>query len=111
MHSVVANSIRQPLAMVILLGINLTTGQWRSLRRLDRKSWTLILLASFVGTGIGTLFFVMSIQMAGAGRTAVLTSTAPLMAIPFSMLWLRERPSRWTLAGSLLTTVGVVMVI
>ena len=35
MHSVVANSIRQPLAMFILLAINLRTGLWKELRRLD----------------------------------------------------------------------------
>jgi len=110
MHSVVANSIRQPMAMLILLAINLRTGHWRELRHLDRRSWALILLASLVGTGLGTLFFVMAIQDIGAGRTAVITSTSPLMAIPFSMFWLRERPTRWTMAGTFFTTVGVVLV-
>jgi len=110
-HSVVANSVRQPMGMLMLLGLNLFRGRWRELRTLDRRSWAIILVASFVGTGIGTLFFVMAIQMAGVGRTAVLTSTAPLMAVPFSMLWLRERPTRWTLAGTLLTTVGVGLVV
>ncbi|MEJ2208920.1 MAG: DMT family transporter, partial [Anaerolineae bacterium] len=78
--------------------------------RLDRRSWAVILVASLVGTGLGTLFFVMAIQTAGAGRTAVLTSTTPLLAMPFSMLWLHERPTRWTLTGTLLTTVGIVLV-
>jgi len=110
MHSVVANSIRQPLAMFILLAINLRTGLWKELRHLDRRSWALILLASFVGTGVGTLFFVMAIQTLGAGRTAVITSTSPLLAIPFSMAMLRERPTRWTVAGTFFTTVGVVLV-
>jgi uncharacterized membrane protein len=110
-HSVVANSVRQPLGMLMMLGLTLWRGQWRALRRLDRKSWAVIGIASLVGTGVGTLFFVMAIQMAGAGRTAVLTSTAPLMAIPFSMLWLSERPTRWTLVGTLLTTTGIVLVV
>ena len=110
MHSVVANSIRQPLAMFILLAINLRTGLWKELRRLDRRSWALILLASLVGTGVGTLFFVMAIQSLGAGRTAVITSTSPLLAIPFSMTMLREKPTRWTVAGTFFTTVGVVLV-
>ena len=111
MHSVVANSVRQPLGMLMLLGLTLRRGRWRELRKLDRKSWAAIGIASLVGTGLGTLFFVMAIQLSGAGRTAVLTSTAPLMAIPFSMLWLSERPTRWTLAGTLLTTTGIVLVV
>jgi uncharacterized membrane protein len=110
MHAVVANSIRQPMGALMLLGMTLVQGRWRDLRRLDRRSWMVIAVASLVGTGVGALFFVMAIQMVGAGRTAVLTSTAPMMAIPFSMLWLRERPSRWTLAGTLLTTVGIGLV-
>ena len=111
MHSVVANSVRQPLGMLILLGLTLWKGRWRALRKLDRRSWAVIGIASLVGTGAGSLFFVWAIQLAGAGRTAVLTSTAPLLAIPFSMLWLRERPTRWTLAGTLLTTTGIVLVV
>ena len=111
MHSVVANSVRQPLGMVMLLGLTLWRGKWRELQKLDRKSWAVIGIASLVGTGLGTLFFVMAIQLAGAGRTAILTSTTPLIAIPFSMLWLSERPTRWTLAGTVLTTTGIVLVV
>jgi len=111
MHSVVANSVRQPMGLLMLLGLTLRQGRWRVLRKLDPKSWAVIGIASLVGTGVGTLFFVMAIQQAGAGRTAVLTATAPLLAIPLSMLWLRERPTRWTLAGTLLTTAGIVLVV
>ena len=110
-HSVVVNSIRQPLGLLMLLGLSLVRGRWRELQRLDRRSWAVIAVASLVGTGVGTLFFIMAIQMAGAGRTAILTSTAPLMAIPFSVLWLRERPTRWTLVGTVLTTVGIALVV
>jgi DME family drug/metabolite transporter len=110
MSSVVANSIRQPMAMLMLLGLNLTQGHLHELRNVDRKSWLVILVASLVGTGMGTLLFIMAIQMTGAGRTAILTSTAPLLAMPFSMLWLRERPSRWTVVGTLLTVIGIGLV-
>jgi uncharacterized membrane protein len=111
MHSVVANAVRQPMGLLLLLGLNLARGRWREMRRLDRRSWAVILVASLAGTGLGTLLFVMAIQMAGAGRTAVLTTTAPLLALPFSMLWLQERPTRWTLTGTLLTTAGILLVI
>ena len=110
-HSVVANSVRQPMGMLMLLGLTLRQGRWRALRRLDRRSWVVIGVASLVGTGVGSLLFVWAIQLAGAGRTAVLTSTAPLLAIPFSMLWLQERPTRWTLAGTLLTVTGILLVV
>lgn len=110
-HSVVVNSVRQPLGMIGLLGLNLVRGHWSDLRQLDRRSWAVILLASLVGTGVGTLVWLMAMQAAGAARTSVITSAAPLLAIPFSMLWLRERPSRWTIAGTCLTAAGVALVI
>jgi drug/metabolite transporter (DMT)-like permease len=109
--SVVANSVRQPMAALMLLGITLFRGRWRDLQGLDRRSWAVIVAASLLGTGFGTLFFIMAIQMAGAGRTAVLTATAPMMAIPFAMLWLQEQPTRWTLFGTFLTAVGIALVV
>lgn len=108
--SIVANSVRQPMGLLILLGVTLISGRWRDLRGLDRRSWGIVLVASLVGTGIGTLLFVMAIQLAGAGKTAVLTSTTPVLALPFSMLWLGERPNRRTLAGTVLTTLGIALV-
>ena len=110
MHSVVANSVRQPMGMLMLLGLTLVQGRWREFRTLDRGSWAVILVASLVGTGVGSLLFILAIQTAGAGRTAILTSTAPLLAMPFSVLWLHERPTRWTVAGTLLTSAGIALV-
>jgi drug/metabolite transporter (DMT)-like permease len=109
--SVVVNSVRQPMAAMMLLAITLVRGRWRDLQGLDRRSWAVIVAASLLGTGFGTLFFVMAIQMAGAGRTAVLSATAPMMAIPFAMLWLQEQPTRWTLFGTFLTAVGIALVV
>lgn len=111
MHSVVANSIRQPMAALLLLGLTLARGRWADLRGLDRRSWAVIAAASLLGSALGTLFFVRAIQGAGAGRTAVLLAVSPIMAIPLSVLWLQERPTLWTLFGTLLATVGIALVI
>lgn len=110
-HSVVANSIRQPLGTLVMLSLALGRGRWADVRQLDRRSWLIIGVASVVGTGLGSLLFVQAIQMVGSGRTAVLTSTSPLLALPFSMLWLHERPGRWTLAGTALAVAGIALVV
>jgi drug/metabolite transporter (DMT)-like permease len=107
---VVANSVRQPMAAAMMLGLALARGRHKDLRELDRRSWLTIVGASLVGTGLGSLLFVLAIQMIGAGRTAVLTSTAPLMAMPLAVLWLHERPNRRTLTGALLATAGIILV-
>jgi drug/metabolite transporter (DMT)-like permease len=111
LDSVVANSVRQPMAALTMLGLSLVRGKWGEVTKLDRRSWLIIVVGSLVGTGFGSLLFVLSLQMIGAGRNAVLTSTAPLMAIPLAALWLGERPNRWTLLGVLLATAGIVLVV
>jgi drug/metabolite transporter (DMT)-like permease len=107
---VVANSARQSIAALILLGLTLYRRQWRDLRGLGRQTWVIIILASLLSTVLGTWLFIYAIQAIGAGRNAVIAATAPMMALPFSMLWLRERPTRWTVVGTLLTTLGIAFV-
>jgi drug/metabolite transporter (DMT)-like permease len=108
---IVASSARQAMAALILLGLTLHRGRWRGLLDLDRRSWTVIAMASLLGTVFGTWLFIYAIQTIGAGRNAVLAATAPMMAIPFSMIWLQERPTRWTLAGTLLTVAGLALIV
>ncbi|MCA1670303.1 MAG: DMT family transporter [Thermomicrobia bacterium] len=50
-------------------------------------------------------------KIAGAGRTAVLGATAPLFALPLSMLVLGERPGLRAVMGTLLTVVGIALVV
>jgi len=109
-QAVVANGVRMPMGMLMMLGLTLATGRQRDLRGLDRRSWGILLLAAFLGTAVGSWLFVIAIQMAGAGRAAVLTTTSPVLAIPFSYMWLHERPNRWTIAGTLLVTAGIALV-
>lgn len=110
MDVVLANAARLSMAAVVLLVLSLRRGRWRELLVLDKRSWGVIVVAGLLGTGVGALLFVTAIQQIGAGRTSILVSTAPMMAIPFSMLWLGERPTRWTILGTVLTTAGIVLV-
>jgi drug/metabolite transporter (DMT)-like permease len=108
---IVVNSLRQPMGALILLGVFVVRGQWGEFRALDRRSWSIILLASLLSAGVATLFFVIAVQKAGAGRASILNASAPVMALPFSILWLRERPTIRTVFGTLLTIAGLALVI
>jgi drug/metabolite transporter (DMT)-like permease len=98
------------MAVLILLGLTLYRGRWRDLRGLGRQTWAIIVVASLLGTVVGTWLFIYAIQTIGAGRNAVISATAPMMALPFSIVWLQERPTRWTLLGTLLTAAGIALV-
>ena len=66
-----------------------------------------ILLMGLASVG-ATWFFMISVALAGAGRAAVLSATAPVFAVPLSLL-LGERGNWRILAGTLASVVGVIM--
>ena len=49
--------------------------------------------------------------MAGAAKTAILASTAPVFAMPLAMLFLRERPGPRAVVGTLLAIAGIALVV
>jgi DME family drug/metabolite transporter len=109
---IVAHSVRQPLGAVFLWGIIAASGRnLDRVRQLSRRLWLILFTNSIVANFIGGIFFVLAFQLAGAGKAATLTSTSPLFAMPFSILILRERPTRVMLAGTVLAVVGIALVV
>jgi drug/metabolite transporter (DMT)-like permease len=69
-------------------------------------------LVAILATGVmsvtATALFLESVALAGAGRAAVLSATAPLFAVPFSLAFLGERGTWRLAAGTVCSVVGVV---
>jgi uncharacterized membrane protein len=107
----VANSLRIPVVAILSVLAGLQRGNWRQLRDMDWATARLVILAGITGWGIGGSFFVSALQLAGPTRVAIVGATSPLFAVPLSALFLHERPTRTTLAGTLLTVLGVVLVV
>jgi len=110
-NSIVANSVRVPVVFVVSLLIAGQRGRWRQICHLDRRTVGLLILAGGMGWAVGGSFWVAAIRFAGPSRAAIVGSTAPLFAVPLSMIFLRERPTRYTLAGTALTVAGIMMVV
>jgi len=110
--AIAAGTIRTPAGAVALLGFALAfqrpalAAPLRDPRRLGA-----IALAGLVGTTIGSLLYVYAVVTAGAARTAILSSTSPLLALPLSIAFLGERLTRRILAGTLLCVAGIVLVV
>lgn len=62
-------------------------------------------------TGIGSLFFVLGVALAGAARAALLNSASPLIGVLFSWLFLKEKLTRQVWAGTALAIAGVWLVL
>ncbi|MFW9962827.1 MAG: DMT family transporter [Candidatus Sifarchaeia archaeon] len=77
----------------------------------SRKATTRVIIAGFFGMAIGSLLYVMAVAMVGAAIMSVLASTAPLFAVPVSVLVLKEKVTTIASVGILATIIGVILVI
>lgn len=63
--------------------------------------------AGILGIGIGSLLYVFAVQEAGAGKTAILTSTMPLFSLPLAVLFLSEKINLVVILGTMLCILGI----
>ena len=110
-QSILVGSFRLCVAAVILVPVTqLLKGAraWTSFRgaALPRQ----IALAIY-STGIGSLFFVLGVALAGAARAALLNSASPLIGVLFSWLFLKEKLTRRVWMGTALAIAGVWLVL
>ena len=77
----------------------------------SRKATTRVIIAGFFGMAIGSLFYVTAVAMVGAAIMSVIAATAPLFAVPVSVIILKEKVTPMAGVGILATIVGVVLVV
>ena len=77
----------------------------------SRKATIRVIIAGFFGMAVGSLLYVTSVAMAGATIISVISSTAPLFAVPVSIFFLKERLTKIAGLGILATIIGVVLVV
>jgi drug/metabolite transporter (DMT)-like permease len=103
-----AQAIRMPLASALLWLTPWTRGAGAALRGAGRGPLVRMLVLSVVTAGSSVLF-VTSLKYAGVTVGAVLSSTAPLFAVPLGVIFLGERVSAFTIGGALLAVAGIVV--
>ncbi len=107
---IVLNAVRVPAAAALLVAAALRSGSlWP--QRYTARDLSLVVFAGIVGSGVGTLLFVFSLERAGAVRATLLNSLMPVFALPVAVWLLRERISRLTVLGTAVSLVGVWLVI
>jgi DME family drug/metabolite transporter len=70
-----------------------------------------VILAGFFGMAVGSLLYVVAVAMVGAAIMSVIASTAPLFAVPVSVLVLKEKVTPIAGVGILATIAGVILVV
>jgi drug/metabolite transporter, DME family len=110
--AVAAGAIRTPAGAVALLGFALAFQPHELKTPFRNRGHILaIVAAGIVGTAFGSLMYVYAVVTAGAAKTAVLSATSPLLALPLSIIFLKERITRRIGAGTILCVIGIVLVV
>ncbi|MHA1906319.1 MAG: DMT family transporter [Candidatus Thorarchaeota archaeon] len=105
-----ANFVRMMFGSAILIPIVLGAKK-RGMPTPPRRSSKIIIAGGFLGMSLGALLYTYSVDLIGASVAALLGSTAPLFAIPISILILKEKYTAKSLLGALLAVLGVVLVV
>lgn len=110
-QSILLSAFRLTVAAIVLLPITqwLKGSQVWAIYR-TRELPKLIALGIY-STGIGSLFFVLGIALAGAARAALMNAASPLIGVVFSWLFLKEKLTRRVWLGTALALVGVWLVL
>ena len=103
-----AQAIRLPVGALILW---VTPWAMRGVPVLIRGGWPLLLqlITLAVVTAVSSVLYGASVKYAGVAVASVLSSTAPLFAVPLGVVFLGERLPRLALVGTAVTMIGIVV--
>ena len=79
-------------------------------RHVNRSGIALTILAGAGGAFLGWIFWLSSLNLAPASLISPIRGSTLVFALIYSVLFLRERPTRRALVGVLLVLAGVVLV-
>ena len=110
--AIAAGAIRIPAGGAVIALVATVATRGAVLRRLPRpRDLPLVIALGVVGTAVGSVLYIYAVEVAGAARAVILTSTSPLMVVPLAMLFLRERPTARVGAGTVFCLVGTLIVV
>ena len=83
----------------------------RGTLRPTKRATKIVLFAAIFGMAGGSLLYTMAVKLIGATVSSVLGSISPLFALPISIVFLKEKFSRKSILGVLLSVSGVILVV
>ncbi len=107
-----AGAVRIPAGGLTIALMALTVSRGQVIRRLPSAAdMPLMLALGVAGTAIGSVLYIYAVAEAGAARAVILNSTSPLMVVPLSMYFLKERPTALIGIGTAVCLAGTLTVV
>ena len=110
MDVITANAIRLPFSALVSMTIGLRAG-WVPPTKFGRRNLAILIGCGIVGTAGGGFLYLTAIDLAGAAKTAVLGSASPIFGLIGSIIFLGERPGPRGIIGTLISFIGIVLVV
>lgn len=105
---VTAQAVRLPIAGALLFVTPWARGAIGQLRTSEWPTVRTIIVLSML-TAVSSVMYVASLKYAGVAMATVLSSTAPMFAIPLGLVFLGERLAVGPVVGSIVTVAGIVV--
>jgi len=108
-NSNLATAIRTVVILVFAWGIVLAQGTYKELPHLAKPTWIFLILSG-VATGLSWLFYFRALQLGEASRVVPIDKLSLVLTIIMAFFFLKEKVTILTLLGSLLMTLGAIII-
>ncbi len=106
---ILANTVRMPLAAATLSILAWRQpGGWQ-FRAAGFRTLGLSAAAGLVSYGFGGILFMVAVMLTGAAKAVILSGISPLMLVPLSVIFLKERITARLGMGAFLCVAGVAL--
>lgn len=92
--------------IVVILVAQRRYDGWRALRFMGVRGWLFVLQSAF-----GMIFYLAALRHTTVANVAVIYATTPLIGAGLSWLFLRERPAKTAIVGTLMALLGVAIMV
>lgn len=103
-----ATAIRTVVITVFAWGIVITQGSVKQITNLGRTTWIFLILSG-LATGLSWLFYFRALQLGEASKVVPIDKLSLVLAVIMAVVFLHEKLTWSTIAGSLLITGGVLV--
>jgi len=105
-----ATAIRTVVITIFAWGIVIAQGTGKNLFLLSKTTWIFLGLSG-LATGMSWLFYFRALQLGEASKVVPIDKLSLVLAVIMAVIFLHEKLTMATAAGSILITAGVLVMI
>lgn len=109
LNSNLATAIRTTVVLIFTWGIAFAQGLNKEIGNITKSTWIFLTLSG-IATGLSWLFYFRALQMGEASKVMPIDKMSIVIGIVFAALFLGEKLSWMGILGTILISVGAIMI-